>query len=421
VREQSVIIIGGGIAGLRAAKILCSQKKQVVLLEARSRLGGRIDTIIPDHFPGTVLECGAEFIHGELPATVGLLHQYKIPFHRVLGEMVNLSKEKSAAHEGSAWNKMLEKMSALKKDISLSGFLDEHFAGEKNISFNNSIKKYAAGFDLADPHTASSRSLYREWNGGSDNQFRIEGGYKKLIDALHDDCLQSGCEIFTSTVINEIRWRKNSVRVSTTTGKLFSASKALITIPAGIFKDETKKGFIHFNPAIPEKISAFKDIGFGAVIKIFLLFKTAFWRSAYKDGGFFFTPFSVPTWWTQEPEKNNLLTGWLGGYDVKKWDQQPDEKILEAAINSLALSFDLHKNQLQELLVYSKIINWNKEDFSNGGYCFSTLNSATAKNQLAEPTENTIYFAGEAVYDGQMQGTVEAALQSAMETAAKMS
>ncbi|HEY4877082.1 MAG TPA: NAD(P)/FAD-dependent oxidoreductase, partial [Puia sp.] len=382
--------------------------------------GGRIDTMMPDDVPGLILEYGAEFIHGKLPATLELLYKYKIPFHKVEGEMVNLTKEKSSAHEGPAWNKMLQKMSALKKDITLSNFLDEHFPGEKNISFKNSIKKFASGFDLADPDIASSKALYREWNGESDDQFRIDGGYKKLIDALHDDCAKSGCEIFTSTTVKEISWSKNSVNALTTTGKLFSASKALITVPAGILKDETKKGFIHFTPPIPEKMNAFKEIGFGSVIKIFLVFKNAFWQSAYKDAGFFFTSYSIPTWWTQEPEKNNLLIGWLGECETKKWKQKPGEEILEAAMHSLALSFDLHQNRIKELLVYSKIINWSNEDFSNGGYSFSTLNSAIAKKQLAEPAGNTIYFAGEALYTGLMQGTVEAALQSGMESAEKM-
>jgi len=420
VQQQSIIIIGGGVAGLIAAKKLCLQKKRVSLLEARDRLGGRIDTVIPGQIPGFILECGAEFIHGKLPATFDLLKKYKIPIRRVKGEMINLTKEKSSAHEGSAWERLLQKMSRLKKDITLSDFLGQHFSGEKYISFNHSISRYASGFDLADPDIASSKALYREWNGESDDQFRVEGGYKKLIDALHNDCVLSGCEISMSTAVKEIRWSRNLVTATTTTGKTFSASKALITVPAGVLKDETKKGFIHFIPAIPEKIHAFKDIGYGSVIKIFLVFKNAFWQSAYRHAGFFFTPHFIPTWWTQEPEKNTLLVGWIGGCEAKKWDQYPDEKILDVAVESLALSFDLNKNIIKAMLVYSKIINWNNEDFSNGGYSYSMLNTAAARKQLIEPTAQTIYFAGEALYGGSMQGTVEAALQSGIECAEKM-
>jgi monoamine oxidase len=420
VDRQSVIIIGGGIAGLIAAKKLSAQNKRVVLLEARDRLGGRINSITLENLPGLVLEYGAEFIHGKLPATLELLKEYKIPFHPVEGEMVNLTKESLSAHEGVAWNKLVQKMSELKKDVTLSDFLDDHFPGEKNVSFKNSIKKYASGFDLADPDSASTMALYREWNAESDDQFRIEGGYKELVIALYNDCIRSGCKMFTSTIVKEIAWSKESVKVLTVTEKLFTASKVLITIPGGILTEETKKGFIHFKPSIAEKIDAYRNIGFGSVIKIFLVFNAAFWESQYKDAGFFFTPDAIPTWWTQNPKKNNLLIGWLGGCEAKKWIQQTDEKILEAAIDSLALSFGLPKEQLNKRLLYSKIVNWYIEDFTHGGYSFSKVDTSMAKKQLNEPAENTIYFAGEALYDGPMQGTVEAALQNGIETAEKM-
>lgn len=42
--NADVIIVGGGIAGLAAAKHLVSQNRRVLLLEARDRLGGRVDT-----------------------------------------------------------------------------------------------------------------------------------------------------------------------------------------------------------------------------------------------------------------------------------------------------------------------------------------------------------------------------------------
>jgi len=403
-----------------AAKQLSSRGKSVLLLEARERLGGRIHTIVADNLPGLVLESGAEFIHGKLPATLGLLNEYKIPFYKVEGEMVNLTKEKSSMHEGASWDKLMDRMAALKKDDTLAGFLDKHFPGKKNTSFKHSIKQFASGFDLADPAVASAQALYREWKGESDDQFRVEGGYKELIDALQDDCIKAGCEIHTSSIVKTVAWSKGSVTVFTENGESFAAEKILITVPAGVLQDETKTGFVHFQPAIEEKIDAFKHIGFGPVIKILLLFHAPFWKSRYQHPGFFFTPQSIPTWWTQNPKQNNLLTGWLGGCEANQWDQHTDAEILAAAISSLALSFDLAAGELTHLLAYSTIINWSKEAFTHGGYSFSLLRSREAKKQLAEPIENTLYFAGEALCDGLMQGTVEAALKSAIECSEKM-
>ena len=60
--KKSVLILGGGIAGLAAARELARRNIQVTVLEAQNRLGGRIHTIHDGRLP---IELGAEFIHGE--------------------------------------------------------------------------------------------------------------------------------------------------------------------------------------------------------------------------------------------------------------------------------------------------------------------------------------------------------------------
>ena len=44
MEKFDVIIIGAGASGLMAAKILCEAKKNVCILEARNRIGGRVHT-----------------------------------------------------------------------------------------------------------------------------------------------------------------------------------------------------------------------------------------------------------------------------------------------------------------------------------------------------------------------------------------
>ena len=58
---MDALIIGGGIAGLVAARHLTEAGLRVTLLEARDRLGGRIYTESTGEFP---VELGAEFVHG---------------------------------------------------------------------------------------------------------------------------------------------------------------------------------------------------------------------------------------------------------------------------------------------------------------------------------------------------------------------
>src|SRR5436189_4752794 len=60
--EKSVLIVGGGIAGLSAAAELLGAGWRVTLVEAKPRLGGRIHTVSSDGVP---VELGAEFVHGD--------------------------------------------------------------------------------------------------------------------------------------------------------------------------------------------------------------------------------------------------------------------------------------------------------------------------------------------------------------------
>lgn len=61
-----VAVVGAGVAGLAAARELRDRGLRVTVLEARSRIGGRILTHRDDRVP-LPIELGAEFLHGDTP------------------------------------------------------------------------------------------------------------------------------------------------------------------------------------------------------------------------------------------------------------------------------------------------------------------------------------------------------------------
>jgi len=69
--EHDVLVVGGGAAGLAASDELARAGLRVALLEARDRLGGRVETV-RDRRAGLTIELGAEFVHGRPPAVLDL-------------------------------------------------------------------------------------------------------------------------------------------------------------------------------------------------------------------------------------------------------------------------------------------------------------------------------------------------------------
>ena len=112
-----------------------------------------------------------------------------------------------------------------------------------------------------------------------------------------------------------------------------------------------------------------------------------------------------------------VLTGWLGGPKATLMSSMPKDKICDSGLSSLANIFGLDILFLREHLVSHKIICWDHQPGVLGGYSYNTIHSTDAKTILQNPIDNTIYFAGEAVYSGDLGGTVEAALASGKMTA----
>ncbi len=84
VQSADAIVIGGGAAGLTAASVLAAAGLHTLIMEARPRLGGRIDTLFDPAWP-VPIERGAEFVHGQPKATWEIVRKAALPVYEVHG------------------------------------------------------------------------------------------------------------------------------------------------------------------------------------------------------------------------------------------------------------------------------------------------------------------------------------------------
>ncbi len=409
--ETDVIIIGGGISGLIAARKLSEKKLRVTVLEAGERFGGRVHTVYDPLFD-TLLETGPEFIHGNLPVTIGLLKEADIPYYKVEGKSFHNINGKWRQDEEPAegWNKVMKQMESLEADISLADFLEQHFGAEKYSSLRKEVRQYAEGFDLADCNTVSTFALRDEWLNGEDDVYRVKGGYSRLIAYLVNICKQNGVNFYSSARVDLIEWKTQQVKVHTVNGLSFTASKVIVTVSVKALQHKNRETDLAFLPAIPEIQNAASKIGFGPAIKFFFQFKKAFWKMQTPEAGFIISNQPVPTWWTQLPYESNMLTGWLGGPGAKALRNAGDDILLRMGLESLANIFSTTADDLRSELQAYRIIDWSAVSFIGGAYSFATTETTNALAILNSPVDETIYFAGEAAADTHSKGTVEAAL-----------
>jgi monoamine oxidase len=417
MKKDTVIIVCAGATGLMAARELIDDY-DVIVLEASARPGGRVWSK-PLQDSVSIVEAGAEFIHGHQSETLKLLKEAGIEYVVAEGKMYR--KEKGALLEQTEmipeWDELLKKMKKVKPDMSLDDFLHSYFPGNEHADLRRHAMNYATGFDLVDVHKASVHSLYNEWSHEEEDVFRIPSGYGALLNFLKEDCEKKGCRIVMSQIVKQVDWEKNEVTVATRDGQVFESNKLIVTVPITILQKAAHQYSLNFTPPLDDYIHAANDIGMGAVVKVVIHFQDRFWK---EDMGFVFSDEIFPTWWTQLPDTKKILTGWAGGPRADQLIDHSDEEILEKAYLSLSSIFNCGFAELKSNTSEAFVFNWQNEVLGLHGYSYDTVKTSGARRLLNIPVSDTLFFAGEALYDGKSPGTVEAALVTAKEVARKI-
>lgn len=427
-----VIIVGAGAAGLMAARELSKAGKTVVILEARNRIGGRMHSLTFNSIPQHV-EAGAEFIHGNLPFTIQLLKEAGINYVEAGGEIVEVRhKEMEEMDDYVETDKEFrKKLEKLETDMTVDDFLETYFSEDKYANLRKSVIRFIQGYEAADTSRASILSMKDDLVGNRDeDQYRVEGGYKFMYDYLLKECIANGCMLHFLSVVKHITSDEKQVNAITAGGESYSADQVLITVPLGVLQADNKQEACIDIPVLSKQhISLLRNMGYGQVIKILLAFNHPFWQDGVveemvhknmDDVSFIFSDAAIPTWWTQIPQKSNLLTGWLAGPRSLKFRELNDGEILDKAIHALSLIFKLSETVLRDQLTDSLVCNWPADPFSLGAYSYPTLYTKEAQELFKTPVNGNIYFAGEAFYQGPYAGTVEASLTNAINVSHQM-
>ena len=221
-----------------------------------------------------------------------------------------------------------------------------------------------------------------------------------------------------------MRWSRGAVEVAGEFGGApfaLSAARALITLPLGVLQQPAGvAGAVHFSPELALKRTALEGLASGPIIKLLLRFATSFWETLhdgrYRDAGFFHVPDApFATFWTPAPARAPLLVAWAGGpRALRLAEGSSPAQLVRKALASLEKLFGKELDVTAELRGYY-YHDWQQDPFARGAYSYVTVGASAARAELAQPIEDTLFFAGEAT-DAE-EGTVTGALQSGVRAA----
>jgi monoamine oxidase len=196
----------------------------------------------------------------------------------------------------------------------------------------------------------------------------------------------------------------------------------LITVPLAVLKaPRGEVGAIEFSPPLPSsKLDAMQRIEMGEVIRVTLRFRERFWdhlpiskhgHRTLHDMAFLFSEDEwFPTWWTTEPAKLPIITGWAPWRAAQRLSRHGRAFILRRCTQSLAVLLNIDREKLDALVEDAYYYNWRSDPYSRGAYSYGKVGSDGRFEALAAPVADTLYFAGEATDTSGNTGTVHGAI-----------
>ena len=376
-----VVIVGGGAAGIAAARTLHDAGVDCLLVEARDRLGGRAWTM--NEPGGTPIDLGCGWLHSadrnpwrEIAEAQGRTIEKTPPPWMRPAVPFGFPMEEQKAFTTSLrrfWSRMGE-FPETGADVPASSLLDP------NDRWNDLIGAVGTFLSGTEPSSFSARDFSRYEDTGVN--WRVVEGYGATVVAHAANVpLKLGC------VVRAIDHSGARLRVATDQG-MIAADTAIVTLPSALIAEEA----IRFTPALPEKAEAASGLPLGLADKLFLALERPeefevdtrlFGRTdTTGTGAYHFRPFG-----------RAQIEAYYGGTLAAELEAGGDAAFLDFAVNELTMHLGSGFAKRVKPIGSHR---WKADQFARGSYSYALPGKADCRAVLAAPVDGRIFFAGEA-------------------------
>jgi monoamine oxidase len=379
--DFDVLVIGAGAAGLAAGHRLSEARVSILVLEARTRIGGRAHSM-PTR-TGHVVDLGCEWLHSAdrnpwtaIAEAMGFTIDRNLPDW---SSRIACSRGQAAQQEWAGvyaeFDERVDDAAAAPEDRPASALLPP---GSRWNALINAISSWANGVEL-DRLSVKDHARYAD----SGINWRVLQGYGRLIAGYG-----AAVPVRLGIRVQRIDHSRNRIIVATNRGDL-RARAVVVTVPTTILASEA----IHFWPALPDKVAAAQGLPLGVANKLFLALDGPTDEFPV-DHHVLGSPDRVATGSYQlRPHGWPMILGYFGGELAVALERDGSAGMTAFALDELAGVFG---NDIRRRLEPLAASAWASDPLAQGSYSYALPGHAGDRAILARPVDDRLFFAGEA-------------------------
>jgi monoamine oxidase len=381
LNDTEVAIIGGGAAGIGAARRLHDAGVPCLIIEARSRLGGRAWTSTERE--GFALDLGCGWLHSaERNPWTRIAECQGRRIDRTPPPWMRLSLNNGFPHDEQrafvaaqhAFYERLEETGEREPDRPASALLEP---GNRWNNLMGAVATYVTG---AEPDQVSIIDFARYEDDGVN--WRVVEGLGTTV-AAH----AAGVATVLGCTVACIDHSGTRLAIETARGTI-TADRAIVTVPSALLAQEA----LRFRPALPDKIEAAAGLPLGLADKLFLSLAQP--EEFPPDSRLFGrTDRTATATYHLRPFGRPLIECYFGGRNAADLELGGQAAFFEFARTEL---IGLLGTAFAPRIAPIALHGWRSDPFARGSYSFALPGKADGRAVLATPVDERLFFAGEA-------------------------